>query len=169
MDPARARYLVGCCAYWITAVFQDFVRFETHPLFATASPPTGAPVEDFLVHRALHGRGRRGASRVLDALARRIPPWTAPILSKIGESALHWRARSAPSRLGSGLVLLDEPTAQLDVRGEAEIFDCLLDSNTRPDDDHPHLAPVLHGASRRSHSPCWGERPRLSSLAPTLS
>jgi ABC-type multidrug transport system fused ATPase/permease subunit len=28
--------------------------------------------------------------------------------------------------LGAGVVLLDEPTAQLDVRGEAEIFDRLL-------------------------------------------
>src|SRR5439155_8300999 len=28
--------------------------------------------------------------------------------------------------LGAGLVLLDEPTAQLDVRGEAEIFDRIL-------------------------------------------
>lgn len=29
-------------------------------------------------------------------------------------------------RLGAGVVLLDEPTAQLDVRGEAEIFSRLL-------------------------------------------
>jgi ABC-type multidrug transport system fused ATPase/permease subunit len=29
-------------------------------------------------------------------------------------------------RLGAGLVLLDEPTAQLDVRGEAEIFERIL-------------------------------------------
>jgi ABC-type multidrug transport system fused ATPase/permease subunit len=29
-------------------------------------------------------------------------------------------------RMGAGLVLLDEPTAQLDVRGEAEIFDRIL-------------------------------------------
>jgi ATP-binding cassette, subfamily B, bacterial len=29
-------------------------------------------------------------------------------------------------RLGAGVVLLDEPTAQLDVRGEAEIFDRVL-------------------------------------------
>ena len=35
------------------------------------------------------------------------------------------RALSAV-RLGAGLVLLDEPTAQLDVRGEAEIFDRIL-------------------------------------------
>ena len=33
-------------------------------------------------------------------------------------------------RLGAGVVLLDEPTAQLDVRGEAEIFDRIL-SETR--------------------------------------
>ena len=35
------------------------------------------------------------------------------------------RALSAV-KLGAGLVLLDEPTAQLDVRGEAEIFERLL-------------------------------------------
>src|SRR5262249_25079185 len=29
-------------------------------------------------------------------------------------------------RVGAGVVLLDEPTAQLDVRGEAEIFDRIL-------------------------------------------
>ena len=36
---------------------------------------------------------------------------------------LHYRI---DSKLGAGVVLLDEPTAQLDVRGEAEIFDRLL-------------------------------------------
>jgi ABC-type multidrug transport system fused ATPase/permease subunit len=30
--------------------------------------------------------------------------------------------------LGAGVVLLDEPTAQLDVRGEAEIFDRILEA-----------------------------------------
>ncbi len=35
------------------------------------------------------------------------------------------RALSAV-RMGAGIVLLDEPTAQLDVRGEAEIFERLL-------------------------------------------
>ena len=34
-------------------------------------------------------------------------------------------------REGAGVVLLDEPTAQLDVRGEAEIFDRILTA-TRP-------------------------------------
>ena len=36
-----------------------------------------------------------------------------------------WPALCAVRR-GAGLVLLDEPTAQLDVRGEAEVFDRLL-------------------------------------------
>jgi ATP-binding cassette subfamily B protein len=34
-------------------------------------------------------------------------------------------------RLGAGLVLLDEPTAQLDVRGEAEVFDRILAATRR--------------------------------------
>jgi ABC-type multidrug transport system fused ATPase/permease subunit len=33
--------------------------------------------------------------------------------------------------MGAGLVLLDEPTAQLDVRGEAEIFDRILAATRR--------------------------------------
>jgi ATP-binding cassette subfamily B protein len=33
--------------------------------------------------------------------------------------------------LGAGVVLLDEPTAQLDVRGEAEIFERLLKATRR--------------------------------------
>ena len=34
--------------------------------------------------------------------------------------------RLAAVRCGAGIVLLDEPTAQLDVRGEAEIFERIL-------------------------------------------
>src|SRR5207245_8922678 len=34
-------------------------------------------------------------------------------------------------QLGASLVLLDEPTAQLDVRGEAEIFDRILAASRR--------------------------------------
>jgi ATP-binding cassette subfamily B protein len=34
-------------------------------------------------------------------------------------------------RLGAGVVLLDEPTAQLDVRGEAEIFERILTATRR--------------------------------------
>src|SRR6185369_6661586 len=40
------------------------------------------------------------------------------------------RALCAVAR-GAGLVLLDEPTAQLDVRGEAEIFERMLAATRR--------------------------------------
>src|SRR5205823_10040970 len=40
------------------------------------------------------------------------------------------RALSAVT-MGAGVVLLDEPTAQLDVRGEAEIFDRILAATRR--------------------------------------
>ena len=51
---------------------------------------------------------------------------------------------------GAGVVLLDEPTAQLDVRGEAEIFERILGATRRLHDD-PHLPPVLDRAPRRPH------------------
>ena len=50
----------------------------------------------------------------------------APISRAASGSASRSRARCAPCELGAGVVLLDEPTAQLDVRGEAEIFDRIL-------------------------------------------
>ena len=53
-------------------------------------------------------------------------------------------------QLGAGVVLLDEPTAQLDVRGEAEIFDRIL-AATRALHDDPDLAPLLDRAPRRPH------------------
>ena len=37
----------------------------------------------------------------------------------------------AAVKMGAGVVLLDEPTAQLDVRGEAEIFERLLTATRR--------------------------------------
>ncbi len=41
-------------------------------------------------------------------------------------SGSRWPAPSRAVRSGAGVVLLDEPTAQLDVRGEAEIFERIL-------------------------------------------
>jgi len=109
----------------ITAVFQDFVRFEL-PLRDNVAP-MGAP-ED-VVHRALTAAGAENLARLDTVLARGYADGTDLSGGQWQRVALA-RALCAVE-LGSGLVLLDEPTAQLDVRGEAEIFDRLLTATRR--------------------------------------
>ena len=69
-------------------------------------------------------------------------------------------------QLGAGVVLLDEPTAQLDVRGEAEIFDRIL-AATR----HCTTILISHRFSTVRHADriCVLEHGRSSSSARTTS
>ena len=63
---------------------------------------------------------------------------------------------------GARVVLLDEPTAQLDVRGEAEIFERVL-AATRDVHHDPRVPPVLDRAAGRPHlrgRARWGRRDR---------
>jgi len=104
----------------LTAVFQDFVRFEL-PLRDNVAP-AGAP--DDAIEWALAQAGAAGLTGLDTVLARGYPGGTELSGGQWQRIALA-RALCAV-RLGAGLVLLDEPTAQLDVRGEAEIFDRIL-------------------------------------------
>jgi ATP-binding cassette, subfamily B, bacterial len=104
----------------LTAVFQDFVRYEL-PLRDNVAP-TGAP--DDVVRAALDDAGAGGLRDLSTVLARGYEGGTELSGGQWQRVALA-RALSA-LRLGAGVVLLDEPTAQLDVRGEAEIFDRIL-------------------------------------------
>jgi ATP-binding cassette subfamily B protein len=104
----------------LTAVFQDFVRFEL-PLRDNVAP-FGAP--DDVVRAALAEAGALGLARLDTPLARGYDDGTELSGGQWQRVALA-RALCAV-RMGAGLVLLDEPTAQLDVRGEAEIFDRIL-------------------------------------------
>jgi ABC-type multidrug transport system fused ATPase/permease subunit len=104
----------------ITAVFQDFVRFEL-PLRDNVAPG-GAP--DDVVRAALAEAGAGGLATLDTPLSRGYPGGTDLSGGQWQRVALA-RALCAV-RQGAGLVLLDEPTAQLDVRGEAEIFDRIL-------------------------------------------
>jgi ATP-binding cassette, subfamily B, bacterial len=104
----------------VAAVFQDFVRFEL-PLRDNVAP-AGAPDDAILA--ALAQAGAYGLADLDTILARGYPGGTDLSGGQWQRVAL---ARAlCRVRLGAGLVLLDEPTAQLDVRGEAEIFDRIL-------------------------------------------
>jgi ABC-type multidrug transport system fused ATPase/permease subunit len=104
----------------VTAVFQDFIRLEL-PLRDNVAP-AGAP--DDVVRAALESAGAVNLAALETVLARGYKGGTDLSGGQWQRIAL---ARAlAAVKLGAGVVLLDEPTAQLDVRGEAEIFDRLL-------------------------------------------
>src|SRR5215471_11551909 len=121
----------------VTAVFQDFVRFELTLRENVAPRETGgaAPGEvvngalDDTINAALAEAGAGGMAGLDTVLAKGYSGGTDLSGGQWQRVAL---ARAlAAVRLGAGLVLLDEPTAQLDVRGEAEIFERVL-AATRP-------------------------------------
>jgi ABC-type multidrug transport system fused ATPase/permease subunit len=104
----------------IAAVFQDFIRFEL-PL-RTNVAPRGAPDADIVA--ALRDAGATDLADLETILARGYEGGTDLSGGQWQRVALA-RVLCAV-RLGAGVVLLDEPTAQLDVRGEAEIFRRIL-------------------------------------------
>jgi ABC-type multidrug transport system fused ATPase/permease subunit len=106
----------------LTAVFQDFIRFEW-PLRDNVAP---GGATDTVVRAALESAGAGNLASLATVLARGYEGGTDFSGGQWQRVALA-RALCAV-QLGAGVVLLDEPTAQLDVRGEAEIFDRLLEA-----------------------------------------
>jgi len=104
----------------LAAVFQDFTRFELSLRDNVA--PAGAP--DDVVYGALEAAGAARLARLDTVLSRGYEGGTDLSGGQWQRVALA-RALSAVKE-GAGVVLLDEPTAQLDVRGEAEIFERIL-------------------------------------------
>jgi ABC-type multidrug transport system fused ATPase/permease subunit len=111
---------VGTWRSRVTAVFQDFIRFELSLRDNVA--PAAAPDETVLT--ALAEAGAAGLAALDTPLARGYQGGTDLSGGQWQRVALA-RALCAV-RQGAGLVLLDEPTAQLDVRGESEIFNRIL-------------------------------------------
>jgi ABC-type multidrug transport system fused ATPase/permease subunit len=100
----------------LAAVFQDFVRYELTLRDNVA--PLGAPTE--VIERALD---RAGALDLADLDT----PLAKGYAGGIDLSGGQWQRVAlarAIAKVGAGahVVLLDEPTAMLDVRGESEIF-----------------------------------------------
>jgi ABC-type multidrug transport system fused ATPase/permease subunit len=104
----------------LAAVFQDFIRFELTLRENVA--PAGAP--DAMVRSALESAGAADLAALDTVLAKGYEGGTDLSGGQWQRVALA-RALCAV-QMGASVVLLDEPTAQLDVRGEAEIFDRIL-------------------------------------------
>lgn len=106
----------------VAAVFQDYVRFEW-PLRDNVAP-TGA--DDTKVLAALREAGATNLASLDTVLSKGYANGTDLSGGQWQRVAL---ARAlCKVELGAGVVLLDEPTAQLDVRGEAEIFRRILEA-----------------------------------------
>ncbi len=106
----------------IAAVFQDYVRYELTLRDNVA--PAGASDEDVL---AALDQARAADLTGLDTVLSRAYAGGRDLSGGQWQRIALARALCAV-RLGAGVVLLDEPTAQLDVRGELEIFDRLIDA-----------------------------------------
>ncbi|MEY2468877.1 MAG: ATP-binding cassette, subfamily bacterial [Actinomycetota bacterium] len=108
----------------LAAVFQDYVRYELS--LADNVAPVGGDRAG--ITRALKDAAADGLADLDTVLSRAYAGGTDLSGGQWQRVAL---ARALHSvQAGAGVVLLDEPTAQLDVRGEAEIFDRIL-QNTK--------------------------------------
>jgi len=104
----------------VTAVFQDFIRFDRSMRDNVA--PAGAP--DDIIAAALSEAGAADLASLDTILSKGYEGGTDLSGGQWQRIALA-RALCAV-KMGASVVLLDEPTAQLDVRGEAEIFERIL-------------------------------------------
>src|SRR5439155_16169965 len=104
----------------LAAVFQDFIRYEL-PLRENVAP-RGAPDDEVLA--ALRQAGAAALADLGTILSRGYEGGTdlsGGQWQRVALARALWAVQ-----LGAGVVILDEPTAQLDVRGEAEIVDRIL-------------------------------------------
>jgi ABC-type multidrug transport system fused ATPase/permease subunit len=107
------------------AVFQDYIRYEL-PLRDNVAPGSDRAASEADVLAALDQARAIGLADLATTLSRAYEGGTDLSGGQWQRVALA-RALCAV-RLGAGVVLLDEPTAQLDVRGEAEVFDRILEA-----------------------------------------
>lgn len=116
----------------IAVVFQDFIHYplSAHENVAFDGNPTAASFLDSITESS-------GISNVIDRLPK---GWSTPLTrSRTGGVDLsggQWQQVALARALhhvheGAGLLVLDEPTAHLDVRTEAEVFGCLGDLHGR--------------------------------------
>jgi ATP-binding cassette, subfamily B, bacterial len=112
----------------VAVVFQDFLKLELS-LRDNVAPAAAADrmhIDDARVLAALTIAGAEGLAKLDQPLSKAYEGGTDLSGGQWQRVALA-RALTA-LQMGAGVVILDEPTAQLDVRGEAQIFERLLEA-----------------------------------------
>jgi ATP-binding cassette subfamily B protein len=114
----------------IAAVFQEYARYPLSARDNVALGPVDSQPEAALLDRVAAGVGAAGVVGELEAgwdtiLSRR---YTSGAELSGGQWQRIALARAVVAvRMGAGVLILDEPTANLDARGEAELFDRFLE------------------------------------------
>jgi ATP-binding cassette subfamily B protein len=155
----------------LAVIFQDFVRYE---LSAADNVGLGGPA---LLHdrTALAAAAHRaGTQELIEALPK---GWDTVLARGYTDGAElsggEWQRVALARALlaveaGASVLALDEPTANLDVRAEAELFDRFLDLTTAPDGRAGELTTLLvsHRFStvRRTQRICVLDRGRVNEV-----
>jgi ATP-binding cassette subfamily B protein len=114
----------------LAVIFQDFIRYELDAATNIALGAPHVPVDLDAVRRAAE---RAGASDVLESLPNGLlTPLSSRLQGGIDLSGGQWQRIALARALyavehGAGVLMLDEPTAHLDVRAELAFFDRFLE------------------------------------------
>jgi ATP-binding cassette, subfamily B, bacterial len=129
-------------------LFQDFVRYELSALDNVRCGALHHPADGDVVGVAARAAARVGAERIV---ARFDDGWDTPLSARfaggVDLSGGEWQRIAFARALyavdgGARVLVLDEPTANLDVRAEAELYEQFLDLTARSATGHP-LTTVL--------------------------
>ncbi len=121
--------LGGAAQQRVAVIFQEFVRYPLSLMENIALGARGAADTDLVVRRAAEDAG------AIDVLERLGGDWDVVLSGEYAGgtdlSGGQWQRVALARALaavagGSGVLVLDEPTAALDVRAEAELFDRFL-------------------------------------------